>query len=324
MTSQQIQYVIALAEEKNFSKAAERLFISQPALSQFIKNVEKEVGMPLFDRGTNPIQLTPAGEIYLKTAKEILMTEKELQRKIADLSELTTGHFSIGTSAFRASCLLPKSIREFEKRHPGIKLEIVTDHVSQLKQMLLVGDIDLCIEADDFDTMLYHSEELFQENYYLALYDKHEFNDKNRDKALTKRDILEDSKKLYTAKEIDIKEIGDFPFITMKNGTCFSNTIQKICRELKYQPTEILEVSQIETAFHWINEGLACALIPDTLIRYGNFEKHPIYYKIPARSSSQPIVVAMKKNRYVTHAMQEYIAVLRELIGYGTWSITMD
>lgn len=322
MTSQQIQYVIALAEERNFSKAAERLFISQPALSQFVKNVEKEVGMPLFDRGTNPIQLTPAGEIYLKTAKEILMTERELQRRIADLSELTTGHFVIGTSPFRASCLLPKSIREFEKRHPGIRLEIVTAHVSQLKQMLLVGDIDLCIEADDFDTTLYHNEELFQENYYLALSDKFALNEKNKDKALTKQDILEDSKKLYTVEEISVNEIKDIPFIQMKNGTCFSNTIQKICRELKYQPSEVLEVSQIETAFHWINEELACALIPDTLIRYGNFEKHPLYYKIRARSSSRPIVVAMKKNRYVTHAMQEYITVLRELIGFGTWSTT--
>ncbi len=69
MTSQQIHYVIALSEERSFSKAAERLYISQPALSQFIKNVEKDVGMPLFDRGTNTIQLTPAGEIYLKMAK---------------------------------------------------------------------------------------------------------------------------------------------------------------------------------------------------------------------------------------------------------------
>ena len=141
---------------------------------------------------------------------------------------------------------------------------------------------------------------------------------------MTKGDILEDSKKLYTAKEVDIKEISDFPFITMKNGSCLSSTIQKICRELRFHPKETLEVSQIETAFHWINEGLACALVPDTLIRYGNFERHPIYYKISARSSSQPIVVAMKKNRYITHAMQEYIAVLRELIGYGTWSTTTD
>ncbi len=319
MTSQQIQYMIALAEERNFSKAAERLYISQPALSQFIKNVEKEAGVPLFDRGTNPIQLTPAGEIYLKTAKEILMMEKEMQRKIADLSELTSGHFVIGTSAFRASCLLPKSIREFEGRYPGVRLEIVTDHVDQLKQMLLAGDVDLCIEADEFDPMLYHSEELFQENYFLALPAEHEYNQRNPDNVLKKEDILDDSKKFYTAKAVQIKEITDLPFVHMKSGSCFYHTFEEICREMQYDSQMRVEVNQIETAFHWVNEGLACALVPDTLIRYGNFARHPVYYKIPVAEAARPIVAAMKKSRYVTHAMREYIRVLRELIGYGTW-----
>lgn len=322
MTSQQIQYMIALAEERNFSKAAERLYISQPALSQFIKNVEKEVGMPLFDRGTTPMQLTPAGEIYLETAKKISMMEKELEQRIADLSELTSGHFIIGTSAFRASCLLPKSIREFKKRYPGIRLEIVTDHVSQLKQMLLVGDIDLCIEADEFDPALFHSEELFQENYYLAIPVEHRYNERNQKDALTKEDILSDSKKIYTASPVRIEEVTDLPLIQMKSGSCFSNTYDEICREMKLDAQRKAEVNQIETAFHWVNEGLACAIIPDTLIRYGNFVRHPAYYKIPVAEAARPIAAAMKRNRYVTHAMREYIRVLRELIGYGTWSMT--
>lgn len=322
MTLQQIQYVIALAEEKNFSKAAQRLYISQPALSQFIKNVEKEVGMPLFDRGTNPMQMTQAGEIYLKTAKEALVLERELERKIADLSELATGHFVIGTSAFRASCLLPKSICEFEKRHPGITLDIVTDHVSQLKQMLLVGDIDMCIEVDEFDTMLYHSEELFQENYYLAVPQECEWKERYSHDSLAKEDIIDDSRKLYQAKPVSLNEIVKIPWIQMKNGSCFYHTIEKIQKESEFRPEKVLEVTQIETAFHWVNEGLACAIIPDTLIRYGNYAKHPVYYKIKAKNASQQIVIAMKKNRYITHAMREYITVLRELIGYGTWSVS--
>lgn len=322
MTVQQIQYVLALAEERNFSKAAERLFISQPALSQFIKNVEKEVGMPLFDRGTNPMQLTPAGEIYIKTAKEILVLEKELERRVGDLSELKSGRFAIGTSAFRASCLLPKSLREFTSRHPGIDTDVVTDNVSQLKQMLLVGDIDFCIEVDNFDPTLFHTEELFQENYYLAVPDVHPFNEKHKDNMLTAEDIRTDSRRTYQVKPISIKEIGEDGFIQMKNGSCFYNTISKIMKEYNYAPENKYEVSQIETAFHWVNADIACAVIPDTLIRYGNYHKHPAYYKLKGKSSSQQIVCAMKKNRYITHVMKAYITVLRELIGYGTWSTT--
>lgn len=322
MTTQQIEYVLALAEERNFSKAAEKLFVSQPALSQFIKNVEQQVGMPLFDRSTSPIQLTPAGEMYVETARQLQVTEKELERKIADLSDLATGHFRLGTSSFRASCLLPKSICEFNKRYPGIKLEIITNHVADLKQMLLSGEVDFCIEADDFNTSLFHVEELFCETYYLAVPPDHSINEGREENCLTKEDILGETKKLFTASPINLKEWEDETFIFMKNGSCFYNTYSKICENDKVNLTRIMEVNQIETAFHWVNEGLAVSFIPDSLIRYGNYDKHPSYYKLPIQSATRDIVAAMKKNRYVTHAMREYINVLRELIGYGTWNIS--
>lgn len=322
MTSQQISYVLVLAEEKKFSKAAERLYISQPALSQFIKNVELEVGVPLFDRGTNPLQLTPAGEIYVETAKQMLVFEREMKRKIADLNDLSTGHFVIGTSAFRASSMLPKSVAEFKKRYPGVKIDIITDHVSNLKKMLLDGVIDLCIESDDFDSDIFHSEELILEQYYLAVPADKEILEKYKGYVLTKEDIIEDTENVYTALPIGNELFERFPFVKMKNGTCFANTFETIIEKSNLAFSNIINLSQIETAFQWVNEGLACALMPDTLIRYGNFDSHPLYFKVQKQGMQKPIVVAVKKKRYITHAMNEYITVLRELIGYGTWSVS--
>lgn len=321
MTSQQIDYVLTLADEGNFSKAADKLFVTQPALSQFIKNTETQVGMLLFDRSTSPIQLTPAGEIFVEIAKKIRMNEQELERRIADLSHLTSGHFTLGTSSFRASCLLPKSIREFSMRYPGIKVDILTDHVSNLKKMLLNGEIDFCIEADDFDDTLFHSEELFLENYYMAVPTEHPVNECWKENRLTFTDILTETGRLYTVKPVSLTDCNELPFVLMKKGSCFYNTFHDICEKANLLPKIHMEVNQIETAFHWTNEGIALSFIPDTLIRFGNYSKHPLYYKIETSKASKNIVIAVKKNRYISHAMKEYIHVLRELIGYGTWSI---
>ncbi len=122
MTSQQLEYIIALADEKSFSKASHKLYISQPALSQFVKNLESELNVQLFDRSTTPIKLTYAGELYVKSARKIQSIMTELNNELADLTILNIGELSIGTIPFRAASMLPKSIVAFRKKYPGITL----------------------------------------------------------------------------------------------------------------------------------------------------------------------------------------------------------
>ena len=103
MTTQQIQCIITLAEEGSFSKAAKKLFVTQPSISQLIKNMETQLGAPLFDRSSSPIQLTPIGQAYYDAAKKILSTERELENRISDINNLKTGSLTIGTTPFRGS-----------------------------------------------------------------------------------------------------------------------------------------------------------------------------------------------------------------------------
>ena len=95
MTTQQIQCIITLAEEGSFSKAAKKLFVTQPSISQLIKNMEMQLGAPLFDRSSSPIQLTPIGQAYYDAAKKILSTERELENRISDINNLKTGSLTI-------------------------------------------------------------------------------------------------------------------------------------------------------------------------------------------------------------------------------------
>lgn len=320
MNSQQIEYVLVLAEERNFSKAAERLFVTQPALSQFIKNVESQVGMPLFDRSRNPIGITPVGQIYIEAAKDIRQSEREMERRIADLSNLQNGKFVLGTTSFRAACLLPKSISEYGSRYPGIHMAVITEHTGKLKQMLLEGEVDCCIEADSFNTTLFHKEDLFQETYYIAMPKELVKENGWQKAAITAEDIIHDSEAMYEKETVPLEAFNRSPFvITQKNGSMY-HVFEEIMKETSFCPEKKMFVNQIEAAFLWSVSGLAATIVPDTLIRHGNYAKHPLYMKIEAKASKQSIVFATKKNRYITNAIREYINVLRELIGYGTWN----
>ena len=120
MTTQQIQCIITLAEEGSFSKAAKKLFVTQPSISQLIKNMETQLGAPLFDRSSSPIQLTPIGQAYYDAAKKILSTERELENRISDINNLKTGSLTIGT--FSWLLYASKKFCRFFEEIPGCKI----------------------------------------------------------------------------------------------------------------------------------------------------------------------------------------------------------
>ena len=117
-----INYVYEVYRTQSFSKAAKNLYISQPSLSAMIKKIEAKVGAPLFDRSTNPIQLTEYGEQYIRIAEKIMDLEDEFAYYTDNLNELKTGHLSIGTTSFFASYILPKYISQFSAAYPHVKV----------------------------------------------------------------------------------------------------------------------------------------------------------------------------------------------------------
>ena len=152
MTDQQVECIVALVEEGSFSKAAEKLFISQPAISQNIKRMEQQYGVKIFDRSTKTMHLTEAGNAIYQAAKKMQGTEKEVGMILADIKQLRTGTITLGTTPFRATCMLPKSLFRFKNSYPGVKVETVFDSIHNLQQLLRSGEVDFCIETDLFPT----------------------------------------------------------------------------------------------------------------------------------------------------------------------------
>ena len=321
MNMQHVEYILTLASEKNFSKAAEQLFMTQSALSQYVRKKEQHLGITIFNRGNGPITLTPEGELYVKVLQKVKLDYLNFQRQLADLTELRTGKLVIGISSFRATHLLPRVIKEFIEAYPGIELEIVTDNVNRLKASLESGKIDFCIENDYFEKNLFHCESLYTEAHYLAVPGNHPISEALGSDAITAEDIGNETPAFFKAAPVSLDRCENIRFIGVKPGSSFYKCHSDIYREARFTPQYISTVDNIETAFRWADEGIAVAIIPDSLIFHCGFKNHLNYYKLDYIHATQNIVFAMRIGRDVSAATKKFLEMLRQLIGYGTWNI---
>lgn len=321
MTPQQIKYVLTLTEEGSFSKAANKLFITQPSLSQYIANIEKQLGDKLFDRTTKPIRLTTLGRAYVETAKKISAIENNFSKIVDEIRNLENGELNIGTSTFRTAYLLPRSISEYHANHPGIQIHIIENEWDYLLEKLKNGDIDLIIGADNGPLEEYDVEVLASERVYLAIPKAFPINQQLQTYCLDADDICNCSQKFLLAKTVSPEKLKHMPFILSSRNDFECQKIEDAIKAKNCDPTNIMLVKTVDAAFALTNAGLGISLIPDSFIRFGNFRQHPCYYALPDEISRGSICLYTRKESQLSVAAKEYSQTLKRLVCHGTWKV---
>lgn len=169
MQLRDIHYVLAAADEGSFSKAAVKVHVSQPALSQLIQRLEDELGVKLFVRKSNRVTLTPAGKIFYEDGKVILALSDQLIHKMNDFQSLKKGELTISVSPFYQKCYLLGVLSEFQKRHFGIKVRIVDAFSSDSETLLVQGQVDLAFVMLPYQNKSIKYERVFEERIFLAV-----------------------------------------------------------------------------------------------------------------------------------------------------------
>ena len=184
-------YIKKIAQAKSISVAADQLGISQPALSSYLKKVEGELGVVLFDRSRQPLELTEAGRVYLDYLDEVVVRQKELMKNLSDINDLKTGSLTVGGASFFNVAYLPKAIAAFASENPGIDIEIVDDRVPRLEAMAQKGLLDLFITPINDEPERFVYEELLEEDIFLAVPEAWEVNRQLEGKAISIEELPE-------------------------------------------------------------------------------------------------------------------------------------
>ncbi|MDD6264994.1 MAG: LysR family transcriptional regulator [Clostridia bacterium] len=297
------EYIYTVYEEGSFSRAAKKLFVSQPAISIAVKKVEEELGIIIFDRASQPLKLTDEGKIYIKSIEEILSIEHTMKQHLSDISDLKSGHITVSGENFVSSFILPEIIMEFYHRYSGIKVELMESNSPILRNQLLSETIDLLVSHDK-DSDLFESRELFCEEVLLSVSASNKINEKLSDFALSGDDIRQG--KFYKRKTIDLSLFKDEPFLVLKPGNDLNQRAALICSDFGFEPKTGIFLDQLITAYNLCAYGMGATFVTDILVKKTAVQGC-LYYRINSEHASRKMCIVSKKHRYLTKAAAAFI-----------------
>lgn len=303
MDFRQLQYMLKVAEEKSFSKAAQKLYIAQPSLSQYIQKMEQQLGVQLFDRSTTPLKLTYAGELYTETAKQILDLKDQLLQQMEDIANLQKGRLAIGLSAFRSTYIMPKVLPVFHNRFPGIEVVLVEGTSQELEALAAKGATDITIMTLPVREDLFSYEPIFTEEILLAVPPNHPLSKRQGENLHNERP------------QVNLKELKNEPFILLKQDQKLHQIASHLCKQAGFKPRIILESESIEAAHALVTAGMGISFIPDTIALFRKVSQHPLYFSIEDLAPNRIMTAAYRKGRYLSRAANEFIDIMKDILG---------
>ena len=304
---QGMEYMYAVYEEKSFSKAAKRLFISQPSLSATVKRVEERLGYPVFDRSCKPLKLTEFGEQYIAAVEKMRGVEHQFSDFINDWGNLQVGTLALGGSNLFSSWVLPQLMQDFARNFPLIKLELTEENITELVALLQNGKIDLLIENCSLDEMVFERMLFREEHLMLAVPRQFEINDKLKEYQVPIEDIRNESYREKAIQEVPLTAFSQEPFIVLKPENDTRKRAMDIFREQKMEPRILFELDQQMTSYNITCTGMGISFISDILISRVPFHDQAVYYKLPEKYSRRDIWFYWKRGKYFNRAMEEFL-----------------
>lgn len=249
-------YVLALAEERNLTRAAKKAFISQPALTNYVNKLEHQLGVKLFDRSVTPIKITQAGAIYIERMKRIQAAENALVKELKGMgSQEVVFHFGIGST--RGSHWLPYLIPEFYRLHPEVTLQLHEQPESVLEEGVYQGEIDLAYGI--FNTNL-------TELSYVNLADEEVLLAIPRSFSCVSNLTPEEGTPEHPV-WIDPELLQGISFLLPYPGGSFSGCAQRMLTQAKIVPGRIMNYANMDTAYQLAAMGVGALFITPALFK---------------------------------------------------------
>jgi LysR family transcriptional regulator, hydrogen peroxide-inducible genes activator len=247
MTLTELRYIVAVAREKHFGRAAEACFVSQPTLSVSIKKLEEELGVRIFERGANEVSVTPLGDEIVRQAQSVIEQAAGIKEIAKRRKDPLTGPLRLGVIYTIGPYLLPDLVRQAIERVPQMPLMLQENFTARLLDMLRTGELDCAIMAEPFPDTGLAIAPLYDEPFVVALPKAH---------ALAKR------------KSIAAEELKDEKMLLLGTGHCFRDHVLEVCPEYARFASDAegmrktFEGSSLETIKYMVASGMGLTVVP--------------------------------------------------------------
>lgn len=283
MELRQMEFFLQVVTEKSFTKAAQKLFVAQPAISKSIQKLEKELGVYLFKRGEKSIALTAEGERFLQYAQTIMEQVRMAKLEMAELAGLEKGEVTLGIPSMAGSYYFPNIIVDFKNRFPKLDISILEAGTKEIHRMLEEGEIDLGVVVVDNNT----SSQLeilpfLNEEMVICVPSTHPFANKQA---------------------VPLEELAEEPLVLFKEGYYQRDIIHLAAEKKGIEPTIILETNQISLTKSLTRKGLGITLFLKMVIS-DDPDLVPVSLEPPVYLQ---LALAWKKKSYFSKANQTFL-----------------
>lgn len=305
MEIRQLEYFTAICKEMHFSRAAENLCTTQSNLSQQIKFLENELGVPLFDRIGKRITLTEAGKLLLEQSRSILEQVEYVKRAISDLKRMEGGKLDIGILPGDGDLLFDALLIDFHKTYPKLSIS-VTETIDVYEEVLNgtrdLGVTTVPIKPDDRISIIH----LFHEEFALAIRSDHP---------------------LAKAKAIPFEQLQQLKMIMFGSGHQITKIIQEKCLEKGISLDTPIVTSTLSTLLSLVDQGIGASILPRMLLDYINHE-NIVSVKLLNPTPSQDICIIYRTDKFMGQAAKLFIeglqSFLQSVMNHSDRSIVSD
>lgn len=294
------EYFIAIAEECNLTKAAQKLYVSQPSLSQFLSKLEDSIGVRLFNRRiNNSLSLTDAGELYYKSAKEIFQIRSDFMRKLTDLKFKSSIKLAFGINAEKGVNIMSQIISELSNQYPSLRIEIRQYKAFELQQLVINGELDLAYSAFAEKNPNLGYIEFPPYEIVLVLPATHSLAHLGTTNPTT------------SLSRLPLNRFKKENFVMLKNYTVLRNIEDNYCKKIGFEPNIKIETHSIASAFSVLENSSYITLCPYSLIHSKKSAftfvglNPPLYYNTG---------FYYNKNIYQSEIMKSSLKVAKKLV----------
>lgn len=296
MDIRQLRYLVALADEHHFTRAAEREHIAQPALSQQIRRLEDELGVALVERTTRRVAITDAGELLVVRARRILSELEAAQAELQELRGLLTGHVTVGAMHTMGPVDVSLALAIFHERHPGVELTVREQSSEELAEMVRDDLLDLAflsvterIESHGLGLHQLVSEELVA--------------------------VLPRAHRLARRRRVRMAELASEQFISYREGARLRELLGFAAREAGFEPQVKLESNESQRILRLVARGMGVAILPRSDTRQPDADVAALTLTEP--SLTRDITLAWRQDRRHSPAAKEFIELALTLFARG-------
>lgn len=301
MNMKQALYFKTIAQYGTITAAAKQLYISQPSLSQTLRQIEDEVGTPLFDRSTSPFHLTYAGERYLKAVEAMLDIETRLKEEIESIRRDDGGRLRLGISVTRAMQVLPDVIPIFTKAYPNVTIELTEAASASLEGLLQKGQIDLALAALEANEANIAYELIEKESIGILA---------GKDSQLAQL--------VPSGTPISLEMVEKEAFVSLDTSHSSRIIQDRLFRRYNIRPKILLETSSLEVARRVALKSGACMVLPDVYADEFVFNSGGAFYPLKDYENHRHFYACYRNDENTKKYIRDFVSITTSVLNQTT------